>query len=263
MRRYLSVAVAEFKRGWQYHYSAIMSMPLYFLRGLLSIAIICAFSAAQRSNLTATSNYLWLINLFYPVVSAWVVDYDLNTMIKSGNVAYEYIKPLDIYSSWFTRLLSRRVSQLCLASFPVIIFAGLLPGHWGFHVHATFLQWVIFLFLIALALCLNVVLSLLVYISVFYTYSITGSLLVFGSIMEFMGGTVIPFSFFPTGLQGVFRLFPFWYGAAFPFQYLTGGLSWHQLYVGVGAQLVWLVVLIAGGRGWLNHRLHCIVIQGG
>lgn len=263
MKRYLSVLVVEFKKSWLYRNAAFASIPLFFFRGLLSIAIILAFNKINYSNLRQLINYFWLINLFYPIVSAWVIDYDLNTIIKSGNVAYEYIKPLDIYGSWFMRIIGQRLSQLCLSSLPILLILGFLPSRFKFSLIINPQKGFIFLLTIILALILNVTLSLLVYISVFYTYSVIGSLLVFGSIMEFTGGTVIPFSLFPTYLQHIFRIFPFWYGSAFPFQYLTNQLDNYQLIGGVTLQIIWITVALILGKLWLNRQLHRIEIQGG
>lgn len=263
LKGYLSVLTAEMKKSWLYRSAAFASVPLFFFRGLLSIAIVFAFTRTNSDNPQQLVNYFWLINLFYPIISAWVVDYDLNTMIKSGNIAYEYIKPLDIYSSWFMRLIGQRLAQLALSSLPILVVICFLPAPFSFTVSFSFEKIIMFTITIMLALCLNVVLSLLVYISVFYTYSITGSLLVFGSIMEFTGGSVIPFSLFPSGLQHVFKLFPFWYGSAFPFQYLTNQLNNNQLLSGIVLQIIWIIVALLVGRCWLSHQLHKIEIQGG
>lgn len=263
MKRYFSVLMVEFKKSWLYRNAAFASIPLFFMRGLLSIAMLLAFSQINHNHPQQLINYFWLINLFYPIVSAWVVDYDLNTIIKSGNVAYEYIKPLNIYGSWFMRVVGQRLSQLCLSSFPILLVICFLPVGFKMQLTLSFSKGLLFLLTIVLALILNVVLSLLVYISVFYTYSVIGSLLVFGSIMEFTGGTVIPFSLFPNGLQHIFKLFPFWYGSAFPFQYIIGQLTFHQLVYGIFLQIIWIIIAAALGNLWLNHQLHRIEIQGG
>lgn len=263
MKGYFSVLTAEFKKGWLYRNAAFASIPLFFFRGLLSIAMILAFNQISRNDPQQLVNYFWLINCFYPVVSAWVVDYDLNTIIKSGNVAYEYIKPLDIYWSWFMRVIGQRLSQLCLSSLPIILVICYLPAKFKFHLIVTPQKFLCFGVAICLALILNVILSLLVYISVFYTYSVVGSLLVFGSIMEFTGGTVIPFNLFPNLLQHLFKLFPFWYGSAFPFQYITNQISNYQFIHGMLLQVVWIVIACGIGKAWLNRRLHKVEIQGG
>ena len=129
--------------------------------------------------------------------------------------------------------------QLWLSSFPILLVIGFLPVKFRFHLEMSPQNILPLILTIILALVLNVSLSLLVYVSVFYTYSVVGSLLVFGSIMEFTGGTVIPFSLFPRCLQQIFKLFPFWYGSAFPFQYATEQLNSYQLVSGILLQVIW------------------------
>lgn len=263
MKGYLSVLTVEFKKSWRYRNAAFASIPLFFLRGLLSIAMIWAFNRVSHHDPQQLINYFWLVNLFYPVVSAWVVDYDLNTIIKSGNVAYEYVKPLSIYESWFMRVTGQRLAQLWLSSLPILLVIGFLPVEFRFHLEMSPQKILPLILTIILALFLNVSLSLLVYVSVFYTYSVVGSLLVFGSIMEFTGGTVIPFSLFPHCWQQVFKLFPFWYGSAFPFQYATGQLNSYHLISGILLQVVWILIAVMIGKRWLHHQMHRIEIQGG
>ena len=138
LKGYLSVLTAEMKKSWLYRSAAFASIPLFFFRGLLSIAIVFAFTRTNSDNPQQLVNYFWLINLFYPIISAWVVDYDLNTMIKSGNIAYEYIKPLDIYSSWFMRLIGQRLAQLALSSLPILVVICFLPAPFSFTVSFSF-----------------------------------------------------------------------------------------------------------------------------
>lgn len=266
MSYYFGVFKFRAKALFQYRLALFSSTPLYFMNGLLSLSILFAFqqsSGDAQVSFQSLVNYVWIQTSFAPFASAWVVDNELNNLIKTGDVAYEYIKPIDIYWSWFSRLTSQRVVNSLFSSLPVLIAAVLLPAPFSLTVMGDKGLLAAFAISIFLALILNTVLSLLVYISVFHTYSITGSLLVFGSIMQFAGGLVIPYTLFPKALTNVLDVFPFRYGAAFPFQLLSQTFQIQEILTGIAMQLLWIVVVVFLGKAWLNKIITKLVIQGG
>ena len=54
--------------------------------------------------------YIWLsqaLILFLP----WRGDPEIQELIRSGNVAYELVKPIDLYGLWFARSVAMRTSN--------------------------------------------------------------------------------------------------------------------------------------------------------
>jgi len=262
---YKGIFVYRIKQLWQYKISLFSSLPLYLVRGLLTISILMAFNklSVQKNQATALVNYILIQTCFAPFVSAWIIDSDLNNIIKTGNIAYEYLKPMDLYWSWFIRLISQRLFIGTMSSIPILLIIGAFPEPYALRIQPSTETILLFIVAISLALILNTVLSLLVYISVFHTFSITGSLLIFGSIMEFLGGMVIPFSLFPENIKRVLNILPFKYGAAYPFQILNGKAITIDSLTGIMFQLIWIIIVIFIGRGWLKRNIKHIVVQGG
>ncbi|MFC6176859.1 hypothetical protein ACFQAV_08395 [Companilactobacillus huachuanensis] len=262
---YRGVFIYRIKQLWQYKISLTSSLPLYLIRGFLTISILLAFNTLSLQNNQGKElvNYIWIQTCFAPFVSAWIIDSDLNNIIKTGNIAYEYLKPIDLYWAWFIRLVSQRLLTGIISSIPLLLLINFLPVPYALKLQLSQEKLILFIVAISLALILNTVLSLLVYISVFHTFSITGSLLIFGSIMEFLGGLVIPFSLFPENMKKVLNLLPFKYGAAYPFQLLNENeLSMASL-IGVISQLIWIIIIIVIGKIWLESNIKHIVVQGG
>lgn len=252
------------KQIWQYRISLFSSIPLYFIKGLLSISILMAFNILSKPNGHSLINYIWIQTCFSPFLSSWIIDRELNNMIKTGDISYEYLKPVDLYWSWFTRLISQRFFEGMLSSLPILLIIGILPQTFKMQIDFISIKTIFFIIIILLALILNTTLSLLVYISVFHTLSITGSLLIFGSIMEFCGGMVIPFTLFPNMLQRIFTFLPFKYGAAYPLEIISTSYKHTPNYIlGISIQLIWILIVIIIGKYWLKRNLTRIVVQGG
>lgn len=262
---YRSILSYRIKQLWQYKFALISSLPLYLIRGFLTISILMAFNKLTfpSGQVRGLVNYVWIQTCFAPFISAWIIDSDLNNIIKTGDIAYEYMKPVDLYWSWFTRLISQRFFTGIVSSIPILLLVSLLPKPYALTIQLSNGKAVLFVVTIILALILNTVLSLLVYISVFHTFSITGSLLIFGSIMEFLGGLVIPFSLFPENMKSVLNLLPFKYGIAYPIQVFNEGAISVENLTGIIFQLFWIAVVILLGREWLKRNIKHIVVQGG
>jgi ABC-2 type transport system permease protein len=81
-------------------------------------------------------------------------DVELVRLITSGNIAYEYCRPCDLYGFWYAKLVAQRLSGALLRCIPIIGVALLLPGPYRL---ALPLNWVWFgLFLTTLTMGLLV-----------------------------------------------------------------------------------------------------------
>jgi ABC-2 type transport system permease protein len=122
---------------------------------------------------------------------------------------------------------------------------------------------VLFIVTLVLGLLVIVAISMLIYISVFWTMSPTGSILMIGVAGEFFAGMVIPVPLMPIWLQKVAYLLPFRWTADFPFRVYSGQIGQFEALWGVLVQLLWLVILIGVGIWSLRKALRQVVIQGG
>jgi ABC-2 type transport system permease protein len=114
-----------------------------------------------------------------------------------------------------------------------------------------------------LGLLVVVAISMLIYISVFWTMSSAGSLLMIAVAGEFFAGMTIPVPLMPVWLQKITYLLPFRWTADFPFRVYSGQIPQYDALWGILVQLLWLALLVGFGRWLLNRALRQIVIQGG
>jgi ABC-2 type transport system permease protein len=193
----------------------------------------------------------------------WYRDNELMNLITNGNIAYELCRPSDLYSFWYAKLISQRLSGALLRCFPIIIVASLLPYPYNFTLPKNLSVFALFVITLILGLILIVAISMLIYISVFYTLSPVGSLIIFGVLGEFFSGLIIPVPLMPSQLKTFVYLLPFRYASDLPFRIYAGNIGIPEAVMSIGVQLMWIFLLVFLGRQWMKRALKRVVIQGG
>jgi ABC-2 type transport system permease protein len=108
-----------------------------------------------------------------------------------------------------------------------------------------------------------VAISMLIYISVFWTLSPMGSMLIFGIFGEFFAGMIIPIPLMPSWMQTIAYALPFHLTLDFPFRLYSGNIPPNEAFFGMCTQLGWLIILVIVGKLLLRQGLRRIVVQGG
>jgi ABC-2 type transport system permease protein len=267
MNAYLSVWKLRFINGLQYRAAALAGMATQLFFGFIFIMIFIAFynqSTVQPPiSLRELVAYVWLQQVFLAFVMLWFRDNEIFQLITSGNIAYELCRPCGIYPFWYAKLLATRLSNAVLRCFPILFISFLLPDPYRLTLPPSPLALVLFLVTLLLGLLVIVSISMLIYITVFWTMSPTGSILMIAIAGEFFAGMVIPVPLMPHWLQNITYALPFRWTADFPFRVYSGHIPQSEALWGIFVQLLWLVVLVGVGRWCLNKALRQIVVQGG
>lgn len=267
MRAYLAVFKLRMLLGLQYRVAALAGITTQFFWGIMMIMIYDAFyshaSAAAPISLNDLISYLWLQQSFLAFIMLWYRDMEIFNMITGGNIAYELCRPSDLYGFWYAKLIAQRLSGALLRCSPILLVALLLPEPYGLDLPPSWMSLLLFLVTLALGLLVLVAISMFIYISVFYTMSPMGSLLMIGVFGEFFAGLIIPVPLMPPWLQPIVYTLPFRYTSDFPFRVYSGHIPAAEALWGILVQLVWLAALLWTGRLWMRRALRRIVIQGG
>lgn len=267
MKSYFTLFKMRLLKGLQYRVAALAGVSTQFFWGFMYIMIFEAFykssSSVQPITLPQLIQVLWLQQSFLVFIMLYFRDNELIDLILSGNIAYELCRPIDLYSFWYAKLIAQRLSGALLRCFPILIVASILPHPYNFSFPSSLTAFILFLTTLILGLILVVALSMLIYISMFYTMSSTGSLLIFGVLGEFFSGLVIPVPLMPEALKKFVYLLPFRYTSDLPFRTYTGNIGSKEAIVSIGVQLLWIVILILIGRVWIKGTLKKVIIQGG
>lgn len=267
MRTYYSLFKMRLLKGLQYRVAAIAGVSTQFFWGFMYIMIYEAFysstSTPQPISLKELIQVVWLKQSFLVLIMLWYRDNEFINLITSGNIAYELCRPTDFYNFWYAKLIAQRLSGALLRCFPILIVASLLPYPYNFSFPSNFISFVLFLITLALGLIIVVAISMIIYISIFYTMSGVGSLLIFGVFGEFLSGDTIPVPLMPENLKKIVYLLPFRYTSDLPFRIYAGNIGVREALIGILIQALWILILVGFGKLWMKKTLRRVVIQGG
>ncbi|CAM3823557.1 ABC transporter permease [Cohnella lubricantis] len=268
MRVFVSIWRLRFLLGMQYRTAALAGVATQLFFGLIFIMIYVAFYAQGSANAADISleqivSYVWLQQIFLSFIMLWYRDNEIFQLITSGNIAYELCRPFGIYSFWYAKLLGQRLSAAVLRCLPILFVVYFLPGPYRLQAPPSPAALTCFLLSLLLGLLLVVSVSMLIYISVFWTMSPTGSTLVISVAGEFFAGMIIPVPLMPEWLQKTANFLPFRWSADFPFRVYSGQIPVREAIGQIPAQLLWIAALLAFGGWSLRRALRKLVVQGG
>lgn len=267
IRKYISFFRIRFSNGLQYRAAAYAGIATQFAWGFMELLMFRAFYKADPRSFpmefSQLASYVWLQQAFLALFMTWFFENDIFLAITGGNVAYELVRPMDLYSMWFTRSLATRLSKAVLRCMPILVVAAFLPKPFNISMPLGFLDFLVFLISMGLAFFVVTAFCMFVYIFTFFTMSPMGIRIVFISLVEFLSGAIVPLPFLPHGIRGFVELMPFASMQNMPLRIYSGNIAGNELIKGVGLQVFWLAVLILVGRFLMKKALKKVVVQGG
>ena len=269
---YRGVLRARWRETLQYRAAALAGFGTQLYWGLLRLMILAAFYQSGPADATDFSfahvvPYVWLgqalLSLF-----PFRLDGELADSVRTGSVATELLRPIDLYSYWFWRMAAWRLAQAaprCLLMLVVAVAVLPLVGldEWALTAPASIAAAGLYLVATALALLLGVAITAVLLSLMFWTVSSEGAYYILPAIVWFGGGLVIPLPLLPDGLATVLGYLPFAGLMDIPFRIYVGHLAGTEAVLRLGLQVGWLVVLVLLGRLLLARGVRRVVILGG
>jgi ABC-2 type transport system permease protein len=270
MRPYLAIVGARFRMLLQYRAAALAGVWTQAFFGFVLIMVYEAFyrstEAPQPLAFSQVVSYVWLGQALLAMLP-WNADPELRAMVRSGAVAYELCRPVDLYGLWFARALAWRTAPTLLRAVPMAIFAMVvLPWiglpEWRLAPPAP-LAGLAFALTLCAAIALSCAISALVNISLLWTLAGDGVVMLLAAIVALSSGLLIPLPLFPDGVRAVLEWLPFAGLADLPYRVYTGSVPVGELGLGLARQLAWTIALIALGRWLIGRGIRRLVVQGG
>jgi len=247
----------------QYRAAAVAGFGTQLFWGLMRVMIFTAFYRSsdrpQPMTLEQTVTYLWLIQAMLMLLP-WHIDAEIRDMIHRGTLAYELVRPTDLYWFWYSRNLAMRIAPLLLRSVPMFVMAGLL---FGLRPPASPTALLMFLLAVVGALLLGAAITNAMSVFTMWTIAGDGLARLVGVLVSFLSGSIVPLPLFPEWSQPVVRFLPFRGLMDLPFRLYMGQLGARDAVWSIGHQLVWTAAIVLAGRWLLNRIKHRIVVQGG
>lgn len=267
LKAYLAFFRLRMINTFQYRTAAWAGVFTQFFWGFMEIQLYRAFyaehAAAFPMTLDALVSYIWLRQAFLAMLSTWIFEKELFSIVLDGNIAYELCRPVSVYGMWFTRTAAVRLSRAAMRCWPILLVAFLLPDPWGMNLPAGPVAFAAFLLSMILGLCLASALALIVYFSCFFTISADGIRAVFTPLSDFLSGGIIPLPFMPAWLIPFVQYAPFSSILSTPLRIYSGDISGAALTEALLLQAFWLAALVAIGWFMQKKGLKKLCVQGG
>lgn len=267
MSAYLSIFKLRLAVQLQYRAAAAASFFTQLFFGFIIVMVFHAFYAAstktQPMSLAAAVTYTWLGQATLRLQPGFNTDTEIINMVRTGNIAYELCRPLDLYLLWYVRLLSQRIVPTLMAGLPLFTISLLLPAGYGSSLPASFASAAAWLVSLFLALLLSCAISNLVTVSTLWTIAGDGIQRIFPAFTMVFSGVNVPLAFFPDWSQAILRFLPFSGLVDFPFRLYLGMVPASAVFFFGFLQLFWTGVFILAGILVLRLGKRRVTIQGG
>ena len=211
--------------------------------------------------------YVWLGQCLFALFP-YNVDPDMRAMFNSGSVAYDLLRPLNLYGFWFSRTVAFRTAPTALRVVPGLFFAFVVLrliglDEWVMPPPASIVAAISFIFSIVLTVALSVSILMLVNISMFWLIDSRGMVNLTAGVVWVLGGMIIPLPLFPDWMQPFLSWQPFRGLCDIPFRIYSGDIAGSHIVSELAFQFVWIVILVLIGL-WLMQRAQVkLTVQGG
>jgi len=268
---YPAIIAVRFKMLLQYRAAAWAGFSTQLFWGFIKVMVFAAFfassSLAQPMTFAQVLVYIWLGQALLALLP-WNVDQEIAEQIRGGGVAYELLRPLDLYSYWFARTLAFRAAPTALRMLPMVVFTLLvLPliglEEWALPPPESLASGAWFLVSVLGMLALSTAFTMIMHICLMWTISGEGINRMMPGIVPVFSGLIIPLPLFPDWLQPILYWQPFRGMADVPFRIYSGHIPVTEVLPEILNQWLWFGVLVGFGYWLLNRARRILVIQGG
>jgi ABC-2 type transport system permease protein len=261
MSAYVAVFAARFRVLLQYRAAALAGLGTQVFWGLVRVAIFTAFyrssTAVQPLAEADVVTYLWLTQALL-LLLPWRPDPDVEALVRTGQVAAELVRPVDLYAFWYARAIAQKTAPALLRCLPMVVLALAV---FGMRLPPDAEAALAFFVALAAAVLLSSAFTTLLSSSLLFTTSGKGVQMLSGSIVNLGSGALVPLALLPDAWRPVAEALPFRGLLDTPFRlYLGHTDGWLGL---VAHQLVWTVVLVLVGRALVALAVRRMEVHGG
>lgn len=271
LRPYRAVLSARWRTLLQYRAAAFAGLVTQGFWGAIRLMILAAFYAAaphaQPLALPHVVAYVWLGQAFFGMLP-WNIEGEFAQKVREGSIAYDLLRPVDLYAFWYSHTLAYRTAPTLLRAIPMGVFAMLvLPGlgleAWALRPPPSLLTGVLFGASLLAAAALSTAVTMLSQISLLWTISAAGMDRLMPAAVTLFSGMIIPLPLFPDWLQPWLHWQPFRGLVDVPYRIYSGHIAAALALSEIVQQGVWVVLLIWLGRVMLARGMRKLVVQGG
>lgn len=266
IRPYAALFSVRWRTLLQYRVAALAGLSTQWVFGLLMISVLIAFyngsGADQPMTLAQTVTYTWLGQAMLGMLP-WNIDRETAESVRTGAVAYDLARPLDLYAHWYARALALRTAPTLLKSIPMFLIATLLmPQPYAMR-WPQLPQLSAWLLCVLGALLLSCAVTAFMQATLFWTVTGDGITRILPHFITLFSGMVIPLPLLPDWMQPLLRWQPFAGLVSTPGLLFVGALPPGAVWESLAVQLGWAAAFVLLGRAVLSRGLNRLAIGGG
>jgi ABC-2 type transport system permease protein len=270
-RAYGAIVALRCRMLLQYRAAALAGFATQLFWGFIKVMVFVAFYASATSappmTLSEVLVYVWLGQALLALLP-WNVDAEIAEQIRSGGVAYELLRPLDLYGFWFARTLAFRVAPTLLRMLPMLLVTlGLMPlvglGDWALPWPDSTWSGLLFVAAVVGTIALSTAFTMILHITLMWTVSGEGINRMMPGVVPVLAGLIVPLPLFPDWMQGLLYWQPFRGMADVPFRIYSGHIPVGEAWLELAVQWLWTAALIGFGLWLLTRARTRLVVQGG
>ena len=263
MRAYLPTFRMRWKMETQYRGAAVGGIFCQIFFGLILVSLYRALyeSRPQTMPLSSVVTYVWLQQAFFRMLLS--SDSDLLDKIRTGGIAYDLCRPLNLYGYYYTRAAAQKLMGSLIRAVPMLTIALLLPEGWGISAPASLSALLLGLMGVGLGLlCVCALDNITMGISM-RTIDTKGVQSLLNLLMMTFSGNILPLTLFPDAWQRIVTLLPYAQLLDAPIRLYTGEWAPSQAPRVLLTQGLWTAALVGLGLIIWKQNQKRIIVQGG
>jgi ABC-2 type transport system permease protein len=264
VRPYLAFASAGFARYSAYRSASVAGAVTNTVFGVVKASITTATIVAAGGALAGYdaqqgATYAWLVQGLLATVALFGWN-ELALRIRTGDVAVDLARPVDLQLSWLAADLGRAAFMLVPRGLPpllvgLLFFDVALPG--------SPLPYLLAVVSLVLAVVVSFACRFAVNLAAFWLLDLRGVVTLYVVASNVLAGLVVPVHWFPGWMRAVAQATPFPSMLQAPVDVLSGRDTGWTAVATIAVQVCWVVVTVALGRVVLARATRKLVVQGG
>ena len=263
MKAYFSVFRMRWRMELQYRGAVVGGIICQVFFGLILIALYRALyqTRPQAMPLASVTTYVWLQQAFFRMLLA--SDGDLLDKIRTGSIAYDLCRPLQLYGYYYVRIMAQKLVGSLMRAAPMLVFASLLPKGWGIEAPVSLTAFLVAVMGLLLGLLCVCALENITMAFTMRTLDPRGMQGMLNLLMMTLSGNILPLTLFPDSWQKVITLLPYAQLLDAPIRLYTGEYALARAPQVLLLQAGWTAALIAAGCWLWKRNQKRLVLQGG
>lgn len=236
---------------WAYVHTAIIAMFYRFGSGTASLTLRQAIA------------FIWLKEIAFTLLPGIGMNMDVWGHICKGEVAYDLVRPLDLYGHWYFSELSARIAPFITAFAPLLLAALITPGELGLRLTTAPLSFLAGLFTLTTGVLFSCAVTCLSYAMCMDVRVGHAPANMFLLVAQVLAGSILPLQLWPDSMQRFLAMQPFAGLMDLPLRFMVGSAALSELPRVLMTQAVWGALIVLLGRFWIGRNLKRLIVQGG